>query len=282
MMLADAFAFFHGAQVLVIDLDAQANCGQMLLSYSGLKTADTGKKTITQWVDCLSRGVNADFFECITARACGLQEVRFGTKAKISGPQPGQISIVPSTPKLRFSELGFDHRSYDPQDRSAPRKEMVAHLGKAIHSIRGTYDFILFDCPPGFTTLSQAALCLADGIVTPMLEDPVSVWSLIALRDFGLKQELGIWQRETHRVLYSRVNRRGAEDEKTRLRNDVGLQFNCLSVSIPDATQAIRWAQRTDIENFRTFRDKYGQLASTVEQLGNETAQFLGSLGDKK
>lgn len=279
MMLADSLAYHHGAHVLLVDLDAQANCGQMLLSYGGLKIADTGRRTITNWVDCHARGVNADFFECISTGVCGLQEVKMGTRVRAGAPRPGQISIVPSTPKLRFAELAFDHKAYDAKDRAAPRKAMAKLLDKALHSVRETYDYILFDCPPGFTTLSQAALSMADGILTPLLEDPVSVWSLKALRDFGLRDELNVWRREAHRVLYTRVRRQGADAEKLAIRTDVTLAgFEALNVSIPDATHAIRWAQRTDPENFRTYRDKYAHLGSTVEQLGREVVAFLQNL----
>jgi chromosome partitioning protein len=279
MMLADALAYFHGAQVLVIDLDPQANCGQMLLSFSGLKRASSAKKVLTHWVDCLSRGVQADFYACINAGVCGIQEVRHGNRAKSGGPLPGQISAIPSTPTLRFAELGFDHRHFDPEDRAAPRKYMVAQLEPALRSLGDAYEYVLFDCPPGFTTLAQAALCISDGIISPILEDPVSVWSLKAFRDFGLKQELEIWSRERHRVLYTRVQERGANSERITLRQDVNLQgFDVFNTSVRDTVEALRWSQRTATDNFRTFKEKYGPVASTVEQLGSEVAAFAKSL----
>lgn len=283
MMLADALAYFHGAQVLVIDLDPQANCGQMLMSFSGLRQASLSRKTLTYWVDCLARGVHADFYTCINTGVCGVQEVRNSSRARAGAPLPGQIATVPSTPELRFAELAFDHRHFDPDDRAAPRKHMAAQLGPALNMLGQGYEFILFDCPPGFTTLAQAALCISDGIISPILEDPVSVWSLKAFREFGLKQELEIWNRERHRVLYTRVQERGANSERITLRQDINLQgFDIFSTSIKDTVEALRWSQRTATDNFRSFRDKYGPASSSVEQLGAEVAAFAKSLRGAK
>jgi cellulose biosynthesis protein BcsQ len=279
MMVADSLALFHGGQVLLVDLDPQANCGQMLLSYTGLKQASAATRTITYWVDCLARGVKADLFACVTVGVCGLQEVRHGTRAKSGGPLPGQIAAIPSTPTLRFAEMAFDHRHFDPGDRGGPRRHMLKNLEAGLQNLAGAYDFIIFDCPPGFTTLAQAALCAADGIITPIFDDPVSVWSLKAFRDYGLKEELGIWKKERHRVLYTRVQEKGAAAEKIALRQDVNISgFQVLRTSIKDTVEALRWSQRTAPDNFRTFREKYGPAASSVEQLGADVAAFAGTL----
>lgn len=278
MMLADTLTYHHGAQVLVIDLDAQANCGQMLLGFDGLRIAEASGHTITHWVDCLAKGVRADFFGSITTGVSGLNEVRNGNRARAGAPLPGQTSILASSPRLRFVELSFDHKHFSAADIAAPRKIMVDQLSKALRSLGNDYDYIIFDCPPGFTTISQAALCVSDAIITPMLEDPVSLWSLKTLRDFGLKRELDIWDKQRHRILFTRVTQRGAISERARLRQDVMLAgFETLGVSIPDASEALRWSQRADAESYRTFNGKYAGLASIVEQLGKEAVAFTRS-----
>ncbi|MFO1017227.1 MAG: ParA family protein [Hyphomonadaceae bacterium] len=281
MMLADTLTLHHGAQVLVIDLDAQANCGQMLLGFDGLRIAEASGHTVTHWVDCLAKGVRADFFGSITTGVSGLNEVRNGTRARAGAPLPGQTSILASSPRLRFAELMFDHAQFRADDMAAPRKVMVEQLTKAIRSLGNEYHYILFDCPPGFTTLSQAALCVSDCIVTPVLEDPVSLWSLKTLRDFGLKKELNIWDKRRHRVLFTRVTKKGAVADRARLRQDTLIAgFETLPVSIPDASEALRWTQRVDSESYRTFNGKYAGLTSVVEELGNETIAFAASMDE--
>lgn len=275
MMLADTLTLHHGAQVLIIDLDAQANCGQMLLGFDGLRIAEASGHTVTHWVDCLARGVRADFFGSITTGVSGLNEVRNGTRVRTGVPLPGQTSIIAASPRLRFAEVAFDHKNYSADDISAPRKVMVEHLSKALRSLGNEYHYIIFDCPPGFTTLTQSALCVSDAILTPLLEDPVSLWSLKTLRDFGLKKELGIWDKTKHRVLFTRVTTKGAVSERARLRQDTLLAgFETLGVSIPDASEALRWTQRLDMDSYRTFTSKYAGIASIVEALGQETVAF--------
>ncbi|MDX2275151.1 MAG: ParA family protein [Hyphomonadaceae bacterium] len=282
MMIADSLAYFHGAQVLLIDLDPQANCSQMLLSYSGLKQASSAKNTITYWVDCLARGVQADLFGCVSVGVCGLQEVRMGSRAKSGSPLPGQIAAIPSTPTLRFAEMAFDHKHFDPGDRARPRKQMTEFLQTGLRKLGNAYDYVIFDCPPGFTTLAQAALSAADGIITPLFDDPVSVWSLKAFRDFGLVEELEVWDKDRHRVIYTRVQEKGGASEKITLRQDVNLSgFTVLKSSIKDTVEALRWSQRSAPDSFKTFKDKYGPTASAVEQLGAEVAAFAKKLPEK-
>lgn len=65
----------------------------------------------------------------------------------------------------------------------------VRALKSSIHSIRSMRDFrdaaagdgvdyMLFDCPPGFTAASCAALMAADEVVVPMVVDGFSVWGV--------------------------------------------------------------------------------------------------------
>nr|DAQ49491.1 MAG TPA: ParA [Caudoviricetes sp.] len=65
----------------------------------------------------------------------------------------------------------------------------VRALQSSIHSIRSLRDFrdaaaddgvdyMIFDCPPGFTAASCAALMAADEVVVPMLVDGFSVWGV--------------------------------------------------------------------------------------------------------
>ena len=62
-------------------------------------------------------------------------------------------------------------------------------LKSSIHSIRSLRDFrdaaagdgvdyMIFDCPPGFTAASCAALMAADEVVVPMVVDGFSVWGV--------------------------------------------------------------------------------------------------------
>jgi cellulose biosynthesis protein BcsQ len=215
MMLADTLATHHGLQILIVDLDPQANASQMILSFAGLKRAKSAGKTLATWVQALAKQEREDFFEAITPDVCGIEEVRahrsFGWN---SNRERGDTAIVAATPELRFAEMEYDQRRFEPSNPSASRHAMTSSLRKGIASLGRAYDLVIFDCPPGFTTLAQSAIAMADAIISPMFEDPVTLWSLVSFREFGLKQTLNVWDRERHRVLFTRVVASGAKSPR--------------------------------------------------------------------
>jgi chromosome partitioning protein len=277
MMIADALSYEYSVRVLVVDLDPQANVSQMLLSYRGLQNAKNTGLTLTDWVENLESESASKFFTYANAGVSGLHELN--PRNKPQHARSGDLAVVPATPELRFSELSFDHRCYESDDRAAPTQKMIGHLKGAIDSLEQSIDLVLFDCPPGFSTLSQAALSISDGIISPILEEPLGAWSLKAFRDFGLIQTLGIWDVERHKVLFSRVSRRGALDERRDVRHSVSeAGFSILTTSIKDSAQAHRWVQRPAPDSRKRFASKYGQLRRSVIELGDEVVTFLAEL----
>ncbi len=282
MMLADTLATHHGLQVLIVDLDAQANASQMILGFAGLKRAKSANKTLTSWVQALARQEREDFFESITPDVCGIEEVRarrsFGWN---SNKERGDTAIVAATPELRFAEMDYDQRRFESTRPNASRISMTASLRKGIASLGRAYDLVIFDCPPGFTTLAQSAIGMADAIISPMFEDPVTLWSLISFRDFGLKQTLDVWDRERHRVLFTRVSSSGARDQRAKVRDDTRAEFLVLPVHIRNLSQAVSWSERPDPTSHDRFSSKYGSGRQEVIELGNHVVSFIAALPTK-
>lgn len=76
-------------------------------------------------------------------------------------------------------------RSYRHFDRHlAERKRPIERLLKMSRPIRGLYDVLLLDCPPGISLLSENILHAADAVVVPMIPSPLSVRMLSELQDF--------------------------------------------------------------------------------------------------
>jgi chromosome partitioning protein len=278
MMLADALALYHGLQVLVVDLDPQANASQMILSYRGLKEADTAGKSLTNWVRGLHEQESAGLFPFLRPNACGLEEVRRIRMQHGNGPRC-DVGIIPATPALRFAELAFDHANFDKANQAAPRRQMESHLRQGLASLGSSFDLVVFDCPPGFTTLAQAALSAADAILSPILDEPLSLWSLVAFRQFGLQDTLQIWDAARHRVLFTRVKGRGAAEQRAQVRTDVrGAGFNVLKTEVRDTTQAYKWSERPAPNSHQNFSAKYGTTKQTVRALGTDVAEFIAGL----
>jgi len=281
MMIADSLSLVHRARVLVVDVDPQANVSRMLLGAKGLKQAHQASSTLGDWVDAATRGQPPSFAQMVRPQVSSLTEiVRERTSHR---PRPhGDVSVLPATPELRFSEIAFDHASYAAADPASARLRMERLLNAALAPLSEAFELILFDCPPGFSTLAQAAVATADAIISPVLEEPLSVWSLQAFRDFGLKQTLNVWDPARHRGLYTRVNQKGAVDERREVREAVRqLGFQMLTTSIKEAVEAQRWVRRAGPDAHAPFNKKYGPVRNQVLELGREVASFITRLPHK-
>jgi cellulose biosynthesis protein BcsQ len=277
MMIADALSYEHAVRVLLVDLDAQANTSRMILSFRGLKDADNSKKTLTRWVELLPRGQSDDLYSYVNWDVSGLTELRPTSNRRRQAR--GSLAIAAATPHLRFAELAFDHTHFSKPDPDAPRRRMTERLDAGLNSLAEGCDLVIFDCPPGFTTLAQAALSLSDAIISPMFEEQLSVWSLLAFRDFGMNQTLKCWDPARHRVLFTRVGNRGAAEERATARSDVGnAQFRRLKSYIRETSQSHRWSGRPAPDSYTAFNSKYGPARNDVRALGDEVVDFLRSL----
>lgn len=278
MMIADTLALHHNVRVLAFDLDPQSNLSRMFLGYQGLKRADDAKCTLTNWVGSAATGAPPLMSGMITTNVCGLKEV--ADRRRVGGPHPhGDVAVIAATPQLRFAEMDFDYERYAPGDRAAPRKHMTGQLSAGLRTMGEAFDLVLFDCPPGFTTLAQASLAISDAIISPMLEEPLSVWSLQSFRDFGLNQTLGAWSPDRHRGMYTRVRAQGAIEERRKVREAVvAAGFTTLRTSVKEAAEAQRWIRRPGTNSVTPFNKKYGPVRAAVQALGDEVVTFISAL----
>ena len=277
MMIADALSLEHAVRVLLVDLDAQANLSRMVLSFRGLKEADNSGKTLTKWVERLPTNQSADLYSFVNWDVSGLSELRPTHNRRRQ--QKGALSIAAATPHLRFAELAFDHAHFSKPDPDAPRRRMQEKLEAGLNSLAEGCDLVIFDCPPGFTTLAQAALSLSDAIVSPMFDEQLSVWSLLAFRDFGMDQTLKVWDPARHRVLFTKVGNRGAAEERATARSDVAnAKFRRLKAFVRETSQSHKWSGRPAPDSYTPFNSKYGPARSDVRALGDEVVEFIQSL----
>lgn len=281
MMLADVLAARHNKRVLVVDCDPQANCSRMLLSYPGLRQASDAHKTLTKWVENLNQtGSNAGRVANEAASNTVSYDISELTDLVESyynmRPATGKISVWASTPDLRFAELKFDAQNLK-GEIARPRKVMAQYLDKALEQAALSYDIILFDCPPGFSTLAQAVLTQADVILSPMIVDPVSLWSLRTFWDQGLGRTLGISENVQKFAILTMVKAMGGKDAKQKVRTELSefADEDRFQTEIPHRVDALRAVKRIASNSHRSFKEKYGSLSSHVTDLGQELISKL-------
>jgi len=281
MMIADSLAMAHRARVLVVDVDPQGNASRMLLGWHGLQQAGRASHTLKDWVAAAAAGRATPLAPLIQSNVCSLTEVvnvRNAHKPKTHG----DISVLAATPELRFAEIEFDHASYNASDKASARRRMEQLLSAELSGLRDTFELVLFDCPPGFSTLAQAAIACSDGVISPVLEEPLSVWSLQAFRDFGLKQTLNVWDPDRHRGLFTRVSQKGAVDERREVREAIQkLGVTMLPTTIKETAEAQRWVRRAAPNSHVPFNKKYGPVKKQVLELGDTVASFIAGLPPK-
>jgi chromosome partitioning protein len=154
-----AFIAEKGKQVLIIDIDPQANAG-----YGIGINAEKNERTIYE----------------VLIGAISMREAIAPTG--FTG-----LSIVPSN--INLSGAQVDLLDMD-------EKEFI--LRKAVRDIRDAYDFIFIDCPPSLGILTLNSLAAADSVLIPLqceyyaLEGLSQLLRIIALVQENLNRQLAI------------------------------------------------------------------------------------------
>lgn len=133
----------RGAEVLLVDMDPQANASSGL----GLRPADD----------------QATIYHALVTDAAI-------TDVIVPTPYPG-LSFVPSSIDLAGAEVELV---------SAFSREQ--RLKKALATIQDRFDVVLIDCPPSLGLLTVNALTAADGVIVPIQCEYYALEGLTALR----------------------------------------------------------------------------------------------------
>lgn len=108
---------------------------------------------------------------------------------------------------------GYEHLDVLPSDFSyrnfdvhlSTRKHPTERLLRMSRSLREHYSLMFMDCPPGISLLSENVLRAADAIVVPLLPSPLSIRTLVQLRDFVRESQ---WTDLAVLPFFSMVDRR--------------------------------------------------------------------------
>jgi chromosome partitioning protein len=131
---------------------------------------------------------------------------QISVKKIVSGKRELPELVIPTIyEKLDALPADFSYRNFDLH--LSERKRPTERLLKMSRSLRELYEYLVLDCPPGISLLSENVLRAADAVIVPLLPTPLSVRMLMQLRDFVTAGE---WLGLKLLPFFSMVDRRKA------------------------------------------------------------------------
>jgi cellulose biosynthesis protein BcsQ len=268
--LAEALAA-SGQRVLVIDLDAQANASICLAGDSMLAMLMARKATIEGFLDDNLLGKKKmTLSDCVRNNVSNVSHFN----------QQLSISLLPSSPELRRFEYRIIH---DLTQRKMSWSDIIkglsAFMSGQLAKARKNFDFILIDCAPGISVLTEVSIRLADLVIVPTIADFLSTFGLqgfcITLSTRGLAEDVRRTPRLPHVLITRRRQVKIHEQTAEKLRNERTAEkpaFNVFHTEIPE-TVAIADAL-SQIERFPIFSQKWGPivvplLSDLVQEIGD-------------
>ena len=140
-----------------------------------------------------------------------------------------RLDIIPADLSARKLDLTID-------DHPRPKKA----LRDLLKELRGQYDFVFMDCPPGFSTLADAIFTAADVVLMPVIPTTLSVRTYELVKAYFHKKD---W------------------DEK----------LTCF-FSMADTRKKMHTDVIRELHTSKRFFDAYIPLLSDVEKMGANVA----------
>lgn len=263
-------------KVLVVDLDPQANASSCIAGDELLADIITQGRTLDVFLEQkLVRREPAALKAKIRRMA---SDTRHGTELL-------KISLLASSPYLRLIEREIIYElSQNGYGMRGIEGQLWKLLKAELESFDGEFDFIIFDCAPGISPLTEVAIRLSNLVVVPTIADYLSTLGLqafcrslwsgpTALR--GVLPQPALlphvlvtrWQQQVRQQIDT------LEGMKIEVRSaDAG--FKLLKTKIPQAAALANALTLTG--ETPTFRNKYGPLiCNTLNNLVQEVKGVL-------
>jgi cellulose biosynthesis protein BcsQ len=272
VMLADGLAYYYGMNLLVIDLDPQANSSQMLLTERGVQSASDQGKGVHHVLASFMEGKAPSAAPYIMPNAVTLEELRL---AEEQDARQGWISSLPSHPQLRLRELNLEEEWYSRSGTPTTLSEALAkYLREAFDPLLPLYDLILLDCPPHLSPLSRAGLSLADAFITPTIADSVSTWGTKQFSDWVGKFIAPDLPSRNFVVISRFRDTKYARAIASDLR-EIYLKDRWFGPTIPESVHILNAMDRAAPDSYDTFRGKYGPVTGEVRRLAERFTDFM-------
>jgi chromosome partitioning protein len=256
LAMAETLSARFGKTVLVIDSDAQASVSLMLLSAGNLNRLQLDGLTIVDLlVASVLNDVDVDWTRFAVAGVSDVEESR-------------TICLIPSDMQLTLFE-----REVTKERLLAQMRARVAAL---LANVRGIFDVILIDCPPGLSVLTETWLREADFHISPTKPDHLSTYALEVLNHFkGLNPEMGFAENLGVLISMKEMQSTMDLDHQRRLMENVDLR--CFARAVPRTAALQHAGHFRSVE--RSYDSKYpGESGIAVRAVCQELLNRLAAI----
>ncbi|MGH6816600.1 MAG: ParA family protein [Hyphomicrobiaceae bacterium] len=257
--------------ILVVDLDAQASASFALAGDTKHSAIIRDGRTIDAFLDrFLIKQQQISLASTVSKHISDVSHMG----------KPLNIALIASSPHLRTLERGLIHvltRGGYSLDRV--ESEIFAILRAQLDKIATEYDYILFDCPPGISVMTEVAIRISDLTIVPTIPDFLSilgldafsqnVWSQLAGGTAGLPVP-----RHLPHVLITKRKKLAVQDAKVKELRDRGASrqagYRVLQIEMPESQRVSDALER--IESFPNYAQKWDatlrtKLADLVDEM---------------
>lgn len=168
-MIAYAISVWDRQRVLVVDLDSQCNASLILLGGKNWSLARNKSQTIADYFDHRFDNIKIDVDEYIFHEVGDI-----ATKGNLP-----QISLIPGSVEFEDIEHELLYRTIKKTaDLAQAEAGVVGRMAVMLENLKRNYPILIFDCPPGLSFATRAALKIANKIIVPFRPDYVSAFAV--------------------------------------------------------------------------------------------------------
>ena len=155
-----ALAYFHNLKVLLIDIDPQFNATQYLVKQRTYLEHFNGGKLFSMDIFTQRTSIGPSLIQQPTRSRQIAPLTLDNLRIEVFSNGTGKLDIIPS--------------SLEMADLEAISSRVQSRLRRFVDSIRGAYDFIVFDCPPTINLFTISAYLASDALAIPVRPDYLS------------------------------------------------------------------------------------------------------------
>jgi chromosome partitioning protein len=259
------------ASILVVDLDPQASASVCLAGNKLLAEMIKDGRTVDAFLeDRLLHHEATKLAPLIHKTVSGTTHA--GNQLRIALLPCGPQLLVVEREIIYCRNKNLSMKAIEGQTWNLFKKEFVP-LGK-------TYDYVIFDCPPGISPLSEVAIRLSDLVVVPTIPDFISVYGIAAFLKILWFSPLGGLPRpkQLPHVLVTRFE--GTKQHKEiveRLEAAAKIKVPEIRLLRTIVKKAAALAEALGkVDEAPTFRQKYGgEVTDVLAQLVREVRGVL-------